>query len=249
VQLEGKVALITGASRGIGLSVAQRLVADGAQVCLTARRPDGVAAAVELLGGAGRALGIPGKADDPEHREQAVQQTLDTFGRLDFLVNNAGINPMHGPVLDVELAAARKLTEVNVLAALAWTQAAHRAWLAEHGGAVVNVASVSGLRPAAGIGLYGATKAMLINLTQALALELSPRVRVNAVAPAIVKTAMAAALYDGQEDVVAGRYPLGRLGAPEDVAGTVAFLLSEDSGWITGQTLVVDGGLSLTSKR
>jgi NAD(P)-dependent dehydrogenase (short-subunit alcohol dehydrogenase family) len=249
VEFEGKVALVTGASRGIGLSVAQRLVAGGAQVCVTARRPDGVAAAVELLGGPGRALGVAGKADDPEHRQDAVRRAITEFGRLDFLVNNAGINPVHGPLIDLDLAAARKLTEVNVLAALAWTQTAHRAWLADHGGAVVNVASVSGVRPAAGIGLYGATKAMLINLTQALALELSPRVRVNAVAPAIVKTSMAAALYEGNEDVVARRYPLGRLGVPEDIAGTVAFLLSDDSAWMTGQTLVIDGGLTMTSRR
>ena len=244
--LQGRVALVTGASRGIGLGIAERLVSEGARVCLTARRPEALAEAVELLGGPEHAIAVAGKADDPAHREEAVVRTVEVFGSLDLLVNNAGINPVYGPLVDLDLDAARKIVEVNALGALAWVQAAHRAWMAEHGGAVVNVSSVSGVKPAPGIAMYGASKAMLISITESLAVELGPTVRVNAVAPAVVKTRFASALYEGREDEVAAAYPLQRLGVPDDVGSVVAFLLSEDAGWLTGQTLVVDGGVTLT---
>jgi len=245
-RLDGKVALITGASRGIGLGVAQRLVDEGARVCVTARKPDGLETAVKELGGATHAIGVAGKADDPEHQVAAVARTLETFGRLDVLVNNTGINPVYGPVLEVDPGAFAKVFEVNVLAATGWLRAARAALEARSEGAVVNVASVAGLGPAAGLGVYGASKAALIHLTQQLAVELAPTVRVNAVAPAVVKTVFATALYEGREEQVAAHYPMGRLGVPADIAAAVAFLASTDAGWITGQTLVVDGGLTLT---
>jgi 3-oxoacyl-[acyl-carrier protein] reductase len=243
--LADKVAVVTGASRGIGLGIAQRLVEEGARVCITARKPESLAEAVESLGGPTRALGIAGKADDPEHREDVVRRTIETFGSLDLLVNNAGINPVAGPLVEFDLEAARKTVEVNALGALAWTQAAYRAWMKDHGGAVVNISSVSGVRPAPMIGMYGASKAMLISLTETLAVELGPSIRVNAVAPAIVKTAFATPLYEGREEEVAAHYPLRRLGVPEDVAGAVAFLLSADAAWLTGQTITLDGGVTL----
>ena len=161
-------------------------------------------------------------------------------------MNNTGINPTYGPLLDLEPSAARKVFDVNCLAALEWTRQAYHHWMSEHGGTVVNVTSVAGLRPAPGIGFYGASKAMLNYLTQELAAELAPRVRVNAVAPAVIKTQFAGALYEGKEDEVAATYPMRRLGRPDDIASTVAHLLSDDAGWITGQALVVDGGLTLT---
>lgn len=244
--LAGKVAVITGASRGIGLGIAQRLVAEGARVCVTARKPEALEEAVATLGGAEHAIGIAGKADDPEHQADVVRRTIETFGSLDLLVNNAGINPVAGPLIDFDLGAARKTVEVNALGALAWTQAAYRGWMQEHGGSVVNVSSVSGVKPAPMIGLYGASKAMLISITETLAVELGPTIRVNAVAPAIVKTSFAEALYEGREAEVAALYPMRRLGLPEDIAGAVAFLLSDDAGWLTGQTVVLDGGVTLT---
>lgn len=244
--IAGKVALVTGASRGIGLATAQRLVEEGARVCVTGRRSEAVADAVTALGGPERAIGVAGRAEDPVHREAAVRRTVESFGRLDLLVNNAGTNPVMSALVDLDLDAARRITEVNVISALAWAQAAHRAGLGDHGGAIVNVSSVSGVRPAPGIAMYGASKAMLISLTESLALELGPGVRVNAVAPAVVKTAFATALYQGREDEVSAGYPLRRLGVPEDVAGAVAFLLSDDAAWLTGHTVVLDGGLTLT---
>ena len=245
--LHGKTALITGASRGIGLAIAERLVAEGARVCVTARRSETLVEAVDALGGAEHAIAVAGKADDPEHQANAVARTIEAFGSLDILVNNAGVNPAYGRMLDLDPAAFRKVFEVNVISALAWVREAHKAWMGEHGGAIVNVASVAGLGPASMIGAYAASKAALIQLTAQLADELSPLIRVNAVAPAIVKTSFASALYEGREEKVAAGYALGRLGVPEDIGGAVAFLASADAGWMTGQTLVLDGGLLLKS--
>jgi NAD(P)-dependent dehydrogenase (short-subunit alcohol dehydrogenase family) len=245
-RLEGKAAIITGASRGIGLGVAERLVAEGARVCVTARKQEALDEAVATLGGPEHAIAVAGKAHDPDHQADAVARTLDAFGRVDLLVNNTGINPVYGRMVDLDLDAARKIFEVNALAALSWVQQAYKAWMADNGGAVVNVSSVAGLKPAPGIGFYGATKAMLSHITEELAVELGPDIRVNAVAPAVVKTKFATALYEGKEDDVAAGYPMKRLGVPADVAGAVAFLLSSDAAWITGQTVVIDGGITLT---
>jgi NAD(P)-dependent dehydrogenase (short-subunit alcohol dehydrogenase family) len=242
----GRTAIVTGASRGIGLAIAERLVAEGARVVITARKKEALDEAVEQLGGPGHALGVAGKADDIEHQADTVRQAIENFGSANLLVNNTGINPAYGPMVELDLGAARKVVEVNCIAALSWVQQVHQAWMKEHGGAVVNVSSVSGVRPAPGIGFYGASKAMLISITELLAVELGPDIRVNAVAPAVVKTKFATALYEGREQEVAAAYPLKRLGVPEDIGSVVAFLLSEDAGWMTGQTLVVDGGVTLS---
>ncbi len=247
-RFHGKVAVITGASRGIGRATAQRLVDEGARVCITARKPEPLAEAVSALGGELRAIGVAGHADDPAHRRAALDAAVEAFGRLDVLVNNTGINPAYGPLTELAESVARKIMDVNVLSALSWVrEARHRglgANVAEPG-AIVNIASIAGVRPSPGIGYYGVSKSALIGLTLQLADELSPAVRVNAVAPAVVKTRFATALYQGREGELAKGYPLGRLGVPEDVASAVAFLASADASWITGQTLVLDGGLTL----
>lgn len=244
-RFQGKTAIVTGASRGIGLAIAQRLVDDGARVVITARKPDALEEAVRELGGPERAVFVAGHADDADHQAETVETAVRTFGSLDLLVNNTGINPYYGPLMDLDVSAARKMVDVNCLAPIAWIQQARRAWMGEHGGAVVNVASVAGVRPAPGIALYGGTKAMLIHLTEELAVELGPTIRVNAVAPAVVKTRFATALYEGREEEVSAAYPLKRLGVPSDIGGVVAFLLSDDAAWMTGQALVIDGGVLL----
>lgn len=177
-----RVAIVTGASRGIGLGIASELVRRGAKVCVTARNPEPLAEAVEQLGGPDVAIAVAGKADDAAHQQETVATTIGAFGRLDMLVNNTGINPVYGPMLEIDAEAAAKILAVNVLAPLAWTKRACTAWMSEHGGAIVNVASIAGIRTSTNIGMYGVSKAALIRLTQELAVDLSPRIRVNAVA-------------------------------------------------------------------
>ncbi|MEV0897676.1 SDR family oxidoreductase [Actinoplanes sp. NPDC049802] len=240
-----QIAIVTGASRGIGFAIAQRFVAKGAKVAITGRDADALEAAVKELGGSEVAVGVAGKGDDPAHRAAVVDTVRERFGPITTLINNIGINPAYGPLASLDLNAARKMAEVNLIGTLGWVQEALRGGLAD-GGSIVNISSVSGVRPAPGIAFYGTTKAALIHLTEELAVELAPKIRVNAVAPAVVKTRFATALYEGREAEVAATYPLKRLGDTDDVAGTVAFLCSPEAGWITGQTIVIDGGLTLT---
>ncbi|QIJ61487.1 SDR family oxidoreductase [Streptomyces sp. JB150] len=245
-ELSGKVALITGASRGIGYGIAEALVARGDRVCITGRGEDALKEAVEKLG-ADRVIGVAGKAHDEAHQARAVERTMEAFGRVDYLVNNAGTNPVFGPIADLDLDVARKVFETNVVSALGFAQRTWHAWQKDNGGAIVNIASVAGLAPSPFIGAYGISKAAMINLTVQLAHEFAPGVRVNAIAPAVVKTKFAQALYEGREEEAAAAYPLKRLGVPSDIGGAAAFLTSEQADWITGQTLVVDGGVFLNS--
>ncbi|GGX73031.1 SDR family oxidoreductase [Streptomyces anandii] len=245
-ELSGRVALVTGASRGIGYGVAEALVARGDRVCITGRNEDALKEAVDRLG-SDRVIGVAGKAHDEAHQAEAVERVMDAFGRVDFLVNNAGTNPVFGPMADLDLNVARKVFETNVISALGFAQRTWHAWQKDNGGAIVNIASVAGLAPSPFIGAYGVSKAAMINLTQQLAHEFAPRVRVNAIAPAVVKTKFAQALYEGREEEAASSYPLGRLGVPSDIGGAAAFLTSEQSDWVTGQTLVVDGGIFLNA--
>jgi NAD(P)-dependent dehydrogenase (short-subunit alcohol dehydrogenase family) len=244
-RFKGRAAIVTGASRGIGLGIAKRLVAEGAQVVITGRHAEALDAAQVDLGGADHAIAVAGRADDVEHQAATVTAALNAFGRLDVLVNNAGINPVFGPLVETDLGAARKIVEVNCIAALSWTQHAYRSWLYEHGGAVLNIGSASAVQHPPGVGFYGASKAMLSYLTAQLAVELGPQIRVNGIAPAVVKTKFAAPLYEGREEQAASLYPLQRLGETADVAALGAFLLSDEACWLTGQTYVADGGVTL----
>lgn len=234
------VTIVTGASRGIGYATAQRLIAEGGSVVITGRNQESLDEAVAALGP--NASGVAGRADDADHRAAVFAHVAERHGRLDNLVNNAGINPVYGPIVDVDTGAARKILDVNVIAALDWTRDAVGAGLTS---SVVNISSAAALGASPGIAFYGISKAALMNLTVQLAYELAPKIRVNAVAPAVIKTTFARALYEGQEEEVSAGYPLARLGLPEDVAGPVAFLLSADAAWITGQTVPIDGGGSI----
>lgn len=242
----GKVALVTGASRGIGYGIAEALVARGDRVVITGRNEDSLKEAAEKLG-ADRVLGVAGKAHDEAHQAVAVERAMETFGRVDYLVNNAGTNPVFGPIADLDLGVARKVFETNVVSALGFAQRTWHAWQKDHGGAIVNIASIAGIAPSPFIGAYGMSKAAMVNLTLQLAHEFAPGVRVNSIAPAVIKTKFAAALYENREEEAAAGYPMARLGVPEDIGGAAAFLLSDAAGWITGQNLVVDGGLFLNA--
>jgi NAD(P)-dependent dehydrogenase (short-subunit alcohol dehydrogenase family) len=238
--VKGRTAIITGGSRGIGLAVAQRLAEGGANIVLTSRKQDSADAAAAQVGG--NTVGVAAHAVDEDAARRCVELTLDRFGSIDILVNNAGTNPAYGPLLDQDHARFSKTFDVNLWAPLLWTSLAAKAWMREHGGAIVNTASIGGMHQAPNMGMYNATKAALIHVTKQLALELSPKVRVNAIAPGVVRTKLAEALWKDHEDLVSAGTALGRIGEPTDVAAAVAFLVSDESSWITGETLVLDGG-------
>jgi NAD(P)-dependent dehydrogenase (short-subunit alcohol dehydrogenase family) len=243
LSLAGKVALVTGASRGIGKAIAQSFAEAGASVLLSSRKQDALeAAAAEIGGDVDIAVA---NAGDPDQAASAVAACVDRFGSVDILVNNAATNPYFGPAMDIDLARYDKTWEVNLRGALVWTQEAWRRSMQERGGSVINIASVGGLSVEQGIGIYNTTKAALIHLTKTLAAELAPSVRVNAIAPGLVKTDMARALWEPAEDRIAASMPMARLGEPADIAHAAVFLASDLASWITGHTLVVDGGALL----
>ena len=238
--LAGRTAIITGASRGIGLATAAALHDAGANVVLTSRTEEAAVAAASSVGE--RAVGIGAHATDEVKARACVARTMELFGSVDILVNNAGTNPAFGPVLSQDHGRFAKTMDVNLWAPILWSQLAVAAWMGEHGGSIVNTASIGGLSVGPDLGIYHVSKAALIHLTKQLAIELGPQIRVNAVAPGVVRTRLAEALWREHEQAVSDRTPLGRIGEPEDVGSAICFLASDASSWITGETLVIDGG-------
>jgi NAD(P)-dependent dehydrogenase (short-subunit alcohol dehydrogenase family) len=240
--LSGSVAIVSGGGRGIGLEIARELLQRGAAVALTSRREASLEEAEAALGASDRLFALQANAGRVEEAPATVKAVVGRFGKIDMLVNNVGISPYFGPLAEAPASALMKTFEVNVVGALAYLQAALAAGLAERGGAVVNVSSIGAERTATNLGAYAMTKAALTHMTGQLAAELAPRVRVNGVAPATIKTGFSQARYDGREEELLERYPMDRLGIPSDVAPAVCFLLSDEASWITGQTLAIDGG-------
>jgi len=244
--LTGRVALITGASRGIGSAIATALVEQGAQVVLSSRKQadlDEEAARINAIHPE-RATAIAAHAGRQEDLERLVESVMKTHAHIDILVNNAATNPYFGPVIATELPAWDKTFEVNLRGVFILTKLVYEAWMEAHGGTIVNVASVGGLRPGVGLGAYNVTKAGLIMLTRQLARELGGKVRVNAVAPGLIKTRFAEGLWSNEAilDRVLASNPMGRIGVPDEIAGVVAFLASDAASYVNGETIAIDGG-------
>jgi NAD(P)-dependent dehydrogenase (short-subunit alcohol dehydrogenase family) len=246
--LEGKTALVTGASRGIGKAIAEALAAEGASLVLVSRKQDALDVVAAEIRAARPEVAVLAKAAHVAREDQAaacVDAAVAEFGGIDVLVNNAGTNPYFGPMVDLDEVRATKTVEINQFSIVRWTRLAWKASMAERGGSIINIASVGGMATEVGIGYYNATKAAVIHLTRQFAMELAPRVRVNAIAPGLVRTHLARALWENNEEAISKYMPLGRIGEPADIASAAVFLAGDTASWMTGQTLVVDGGATV----
>ncbi len=240
ISLEGKVALVTGASKGIGKAIAAQFVASGAKVMLTSRKLDQLEAAAAEIGG--ETAVFAGNAGDVDVAKACIAATIERFGGLDILVNNAATNPHNGPTLSVDEGRFDKTFQVNLRGPVFWCKAAYEAAMKDKPGVIINIASVGGLRADGGvIGVYNLTKAALVHLTAQLGGEIGPT-RVVGIAPGLVKTDFAAYLVENFGDRLAAQMPTRRLGEPEDIANLATFLASDAASWITGETYVIDGG-------
>ncbi len=244
--LSGRVALVTGASRGIGSATAEALAEHGAHVVISSRKQADLDTEAERINAlyAEHVTAIAAHAGRPEDLERLVQGVMERFSRIDIVINNAATNPYMGPVLGADLAAWDKTFEVNVRGMFILTKLVYEASMESRGGSIVNIASTGGLRPGIGLGVYNITKAAVIFMTRQLARELGGKVRVNAVAPGLIKTRFAEVLWNTPSilDRVLAANPTGRIGVPEEVASAVLFLASDAASYVNGEVLVVDGG-------
>jgi len=245
LELKGKTALVTGGSRGIGLAIASAYCEAGGNVMLVSRSAENLERAAETLKGSGGEVDwMVAHVGSSEQANAAVAATMERFGALDALVNNAGTNPYMGPLVEIDDVRMQKTVDVNQLSVLVWSRAAWAASMRDHGGVILNIASIGGLSVEPGIGWYNVTKAAVIHLTRQLSFELAPTVRVNAIAPGVVRTELARAIWENREDQLSAHIPLGRIGEVQDIAPMAMLLLSDAGSWITGQTIVIDGGTS-----
>lgn len=244
-ELDGRVAIVTGGSRGIGAGIARRFVDHGGKVVITSRKPDPLEALAAELGPA--AVAIPAHVGEPGAARRCVDAAIERWGRLDILVNNAAVNPHAGPMDVVTRGQFDKIMEVNLWAPIEWTNVAVGAGLGDHDGCVINIVSNTTLMYGVPVGTYSTSKAALVHMTRQLAVELGRQhVRVNAIAPGVVDTDMARGLTS-QGAALYGGWPIPRFGQPDDVAGVALFLAGPAASWMTGQVLVIDGGASLLS--
>jgi NAD(P)-dependent dehydrogenase (short-subunit alcohol dehydrogenase family) len=245
-QLNERVAIVTGGSRGLGSAIGEGLAEQGARVVLSSRKQQDLDREADRINQRfpDSAVAMAAHAGREDDLRTLVDQTMERFGRIDILVNNAGTNPYFGPLIDAEVGVWDKTFEVNLRGYFILTKLVYRAWMEEHGGAVLNIASTGGLRPSVGLGVYDVTKAGVVMLTRQLARELGGKVRVNCIAPGLFKTRFAEALWSNETILqrVVQSNPFGRIGKPEEIAGAAVFLVSDASSYVNGQVLVVDGG-------
>ena len=237
LRLDGKAVLVTGASKGIGRAIATRCAEAGARVLISSRKQDQLEEAAASMPGEVEVFAA--NAGEPDQAKACVAACVERFGRIDVLVNNAATNPYYGPLMGIDVGAAEKTMKVNQTGYLVWTQEAVKAGLA---GSVLNLSSIGGVSVETNLAWYNVTKAAEIHLTRHLAAELAPAVRVNAILPGIIKTDFSRQLWEANEQLVADHVPMKRLGTPDDIADAALFLVSDAASWITGQTLIVDGG-------
>lgn len=239
LRLDGKKALITGGSRGIGKAIATAFIESGAEVMITSRGAEACEETSNEIG----CIWEAGHVGKPEDADRVTDAAMERLGGIDILVNNAGTGPYNGPTIDCDLPRWNKTFEVNLTAPLVWSQMCWNKYMKENGGNIINISSVGGFTTSRDIGVYDISKSALIHLTKQLGAELAPKVRVNALCPGLIKTDLARFLWDGPKgEEVAQSYPMKRLGEVEDIAAAACFLASEQSSWIAGQAWVLDGG-------
>jgi NAD(P)-dependent dehydrogenase (short-subunit alcohol dehydrogenase family) len=249
IELKNNVAIVSGASRGIGRAIAIAFADAGAKVVLSSRKREGVAGVAEEIAARGaEAHPVSAHVGHPDQCRALVAEAVGKFGQVDVLVNCAGTNPYFGPMMAIDEGAYLKTFEVNLRGAVEASRAFAQHVMDRKGsGSIVNITSVAGLRAAPMQGVYGMTKAAMISMTQTLAFELGPsQIRINAIAPGLIETRLSSALTSSPSLVerVTDRTALGRIGQPEELAGAALFLASDAASYITGQTLAVDGGFT-----
>ena len=233
-----KTVLITGGSRGIGLASALRFSKEGWNVYITSRKKENLQA---VLNDHPELKGYVAKADDLAAASTTCQAIVDETGSLDVLINNAGTNPSAGSMLEVDLSAIQKTWDVNLMGPLMWSREAVKVGIKD---SILNVCSVGGIKPSHFMGAYNVSKAGLIYMTKQLAMELAPEIRVNGIAPAVVKTKLSEMLW-ADEETSSNLHALKRLGEPEDISNLIYFLSSDEASWITGEVVTIDGGFLL----
>jgi len=244
--LTGKIAIVTGASRGIGLAIAEAFAASGASVVLSSRKQEALDLAAEKIRAVGgTALPVAAHTGDPQAVGSLVEVTIQAFGGIDILVNNAGTNPHFGPILTADEAQWDKTLDINLKGYFRVIKACVESMRARGGGKIINVASVNGLQAQPGLGVYSVSKAGVLMLTQVLALELAAdNIQVNAIAPGLVKTAFSRVLWDTPQiyQEAMRNIPQKRVAQPEEITGIALYLASEASSFTTGGTFIIDGG-------